>query len=36
MAGSGLEHAAVVGNSFGGAVALRVALVAPVAVSALA
>lgn len=36
MAGLGLEQAALVGNSFGGAVALRVALVAPVAVSALA
>ncbi len=35
MAGLGLQQAAVVGNSFGGAVALRVALVAPVAVSAL-
>jgi pimeloyl-ACP methyl ester carboxylesterase len=32
----GVERAALVGNSFGGAVALRVASVAPVAVSALA
>jgi 3-oxoadipate enol-lactonase len=36
MAGLGLDRAALVGNSFGGAVALRAALVAPVAVSALA
>jgi len=35
MAGLGIEKAALVGNSFGGAVALRVAVVAPVAVSAL-
>ena len=32
----GVQRAALVGNSFGGAVALRVALVAPVAVSSLA
>jgi len=32
----GIDRAALVGNSFGGAVALRVAVVAPVAVSALA
>jgi pimeloyl-ACP methyl ester carboxylesterase len=36
MAGLEIDEAALVGNSFGGAVALRVALVAPVAVSALA
>ena len=36
MAGLGIDQAALVGNSFGGAVTLRVAVVAPVAVSALA
>jgi pimeloyl-ACP methyl ester carboxylesterase len=36
MEGLGVERAALVGNSFGGAVALRVAVVAPVAVWALA
>ena len=36
MNGLGVERATLVGNSFGGAVALRVAAVAPVAVSALA
>ena len=36
MAGLGIDQAALVGNSFGGAVALRVGVVAPVAVSALA
>lgn len=36
LAALGVDRAALVGNSFGGAVALRVALVAPVAVSALA
>jgi pimeloyl-ACP methyl ester carboxylesterase len=36
MEGLGVDRAALVGNSFGGAVALRVAVVAPVAVSSLA
>jgi pimeloyl-ACP methyl ester carboxylesterase len=36
MEALGVERAALVGNSFGGAVALRVAVVAPVAVSSLA
>lgn len=36
MDGLGIEDAALVGNSFGGAVALRVAVVAPARVSALA